>query len=119
GSVETITSVALMTATAGPPFLSFRRLTEEVLMRETMRCPPPISMTTSLITDPRRIDATLPLNWLRALRAMGQDCRAQARNIPDSHLKTRNHKEAQSRSAWVVGWDREKRLARAVQLRAT
>jgi hypothetical protein len=32
-----MTSVALITATAGEPFLSFRRLTEDVLIRETIR----------------------------------------------------------------------------------
>ena len=42
------------------PFFSFSRLTDEVLISETMRCPPPMSMTTSLMTAPRVREATVP-----------------------------------------------------------
>src|SRR5438046_515848 len=38
--------------------------------REAIRCPPPMSSTTSLITPPWRMDLTVPLNWFRALRAI-------------------------------------------------
>ncbi len=61
-SVETMTSVALMTATAGLPFFSLRRFAEDVLMSETIWCPPPMSMVTSLITEPLRIETTVPAN---------------------------------------------------------
>jgi hypothetical protein len=69
-SVETMTSVALITATAGLPFFSFNRFTDEVLISDTILCPPPMSITTSLITAPFRIEAIVPANWLGALRAM-------------------------------------------------
>src|SRR5262245_36746852 len=49
-SAETMTSVALITAVAGFPFLSFSRLADEALIKETIWWPPPISMTTSLMT---------------------------------------------------------------------
>src|SRR5690349_2824329 len=62
-----MTSVALMTATAGRPFLSFSRLADEVLISETIRCPPPMSSTTSLMTAPPLTATTVPGNWLRAL----------------------------------------------------
>ena len=43
-SVEMITSVALITATAGAPFLSRSRLADEVLISETISIPPPMSI---------------------------------------------------------------------------
>jgi hypothetical protein len=57
-----ITSVALITATAGEPFFSFNRFAELALINDTILCPPPMSTTTSAITDPTVIDATFPEN---------------------------------------------------------
>ena len=59
---------------AGAPFLSLSRRAEETLISETIWCPPPMSITTSLITEPLRIETTLPTNWLRALSAMAGHC---------------------------------------------
>src|SRR5206468_510000 len=68
--VEMMTSVDLMMATAGLPFFSFSRLTDDVLMRETIWWPPPMLTITSLVTEPRVTATTVPRNWLRALKAM-------------------------------------------------
>src|SRR5262245_742249 len=62
-----MTSVALMTATAGRPFFSFRRLADEALISETISWPPPMSTTTSLMTAPCFTLTTVPRNWFRAL----------------------------------------------------
>ena len=44
---------------------------DEVLMSETIWCPPPMSSTISLMTAPCLIETTVPRNWLRALMGMG------------------------------------------------
>lgn len=57
-----MTSVALITATALLPFLSFRRLAEEALISETICLPPPMSTTTSHITELVCTETTVPWN---------------------------------------------------------
>jgi hypothetical protein len=79
-SVEMITSVAFITATALLPFLSFSRFADDALIKETISFPPPMSITTSDITDPVFTEITVPLNWLRALSAMSAGLSPNASN---------------------------------------
>jgi hypothetical protein len=69
-ALETITSVALMIATASLPRFSFSRFADDVLINATTWWPAPMSITTSVITEAAFSETTFPLNWFRALNAM-------------------------------------------------
>ena len=58
-----------MKATAVDPYFNLSRRADDVLISETILCPP-MSMTTSLMTAPFLTETTLPLNWFRALSGM-------------------------------------------------